>query len=90
MEQTEIKLTDKQFELLNSIQEDRKKLQEQAQAIFNELAKKESDLLVMLCESAGVEAVQGMELKEKSLFVPKKESKVDELISDAEVVEEVK
>lgn len=89
MEKTEIKLTDKQFELLNSIQEDRKKLQEQAQVIFKELSKKESDLLIMLCESAGVEAVQGMELKEKSLFVPKQEVKAEELISDA-VVEEVK
>lgn len=68
MEKTEIKLTEKQLAIFNSIQANKQLVQNEAKRVQD----REVEFLVTLCDAHGVEAVEGIEFKDGSLFIPKK------------------
>lgn len=72
MEQfTEIKLTERQFEIVKDIFAVKAKIQQE----INLLSQRESEFIINLCEARGIEAVQGIKFEGQSMFVPSKEEK---------------
>lgn len=71
----EIKLTEKQLQIIGGIYAEREALQKEAQKLADAITRRESEFLINLCESNGVEAVQGIEIKDGSVFVPLPDSK---------------
>lgn len=70
-ERHEIKLTEKQLQIIQGIFQARERLKAEAQKVADDIAVRESEFIVNLCESKGIEAVQGIEFKDGCMYVPK-------------------
>jgi hypothetical protein len=68
MEQHEIKLTERQLQLLQSLTDSKKTIQLE----FQRVVQREAEILLTICESNGVELVEGVSVKDGKLLVPKK------------------
>lgn len=68
-----ITFTEKQKEIIKSIVDEKKKLQEEFSSRLNPILQKENAVLILICESHKVEPVQGIELKEDHMLVPVEE-----------------
>jgi len=65
----EIKLTDKQVEIINGILVSKAQLEQE----YKKTVQRESEFIVTLCEAKEVEAVQGIRFEGRSMFVPEKQ-----------------
>jgi len=70
-EKHEVKLTEKQLQIISGIYQARENLKAEAQKVADAIAVRESEFIINLCESKGIEAVQGIEFKDGIMYVPK-------------------
>lgn len=75
MEKKEVKFTERQKAILDGIQADKKVVQDEANEKFQRILQRENEIIVLICDGAGVEPVQGIELKGDHMLVPVPEAK---------------
>ena len=63
---TEIKLTDRQFEIVKSIFATKARIQDE----INLVSQRETEFIVNLCEAVGVPIAAGIQFEGQSMFVP--------------------
>lgn len=69
----ELKLTDKQVEIVNGILLTKAQLEQE----YKRIIQRESEFIVNLCEAKEIEATQGIRFEGKSMFVPVVEKEVE-------------
>ena len=64
----EIKLTQKQIDIVNGILTTKAQIENE----YKRILQRETEFIVTLCEAKGVEAVAGIRFEKGSMFVPEK------------------
>lgn len=72
----EITFSNDQKQIIKKLQDQKKALQTEMNTRLNQILERENDVLILICDAAGVKPVNGIELKEDSMVVPVEEDKV--------------
>jgi len=73
MEKHEVKLTEKQVQIITNIFAIKQSLENE----FKRAVERESEFIINLCEAKEIQAVEGIEIKDGVMYVPKSEAKAE-------------